>query len=348
MCKITDDHGKLKGTAFLAKFPMADSGVISGGILTNNHVLSKKDLADGKTFRIQSDTVLVSDSTNPSGSPLVLTVPATGKFRFTCPLLDVTFVRLNDDVIRHLLSSGCQFLDISEREGASEQVFVLQYRQDIQGLRLAYGFCLQYYGTDLFHSANSFLGSSGSPVVLSSGKVIGIHKSAGPANNYKIAVAIKPVIKAIHELKHSFCRKLFYNPPLLNKSYVDRLLALGLQQCGSHSKFEHLYVSPATYRLHILRKKPPVWFVPTVHGWYWTPTDPSDKEKHTNWMPVSQLQVNGGDLDDQILSEDNVRIINWLCQHNIVCCKSFSHPPCRSFGSDRTFLYLAANVTNQN
>lgn len=316
VCKITADHGK-RGTAFLAKLSMADGGG-SGGVLTNNHVLSKKELADGKTFIIQFDAVLVSDSTNPSGlSPLVLTVSATGKFRFTCQVLDVTFVRLNDNDIQHLLSSGCQFLDVSEREGASdEQIFVFQYPQGNQGLRLAYGFCLRYYGTDLFHSADTLRGSSGSPVALSSGEVIGIHRSAGLANNYNIAVAIKPVVKAINELKHSFCRKLFYNPAL-KQHYVDFLCSRGLKPCNSHSKYGHLYFSPATYRLYIIPKKPPVWFVPTIHGWYWTLTDPSDKKKDTKWMPVSQLQVNGCYLDGEFLSEDDVHIINWLCHHNI-------------------------------
>lgn len=38
----------------------------------------------------------------------------------------------------------------------------------------------------------------------------------------------------------------------------------------------------------------PLWFVPTSHGWYWTPTDPFDRSKETNWMPVSTRYVVGG------------------------------------------------------
>ncbi len=38
----------------------------------------------------------------------------------------------------------------------------------------------------------------------------------------------------------------------------------------------------------------PLWFVPTSHGWYWTPTDPFDRSKETNWMSVSTRYVVGG------------------------------------------------------
>ena len=333
VCKIEVHQGI--GTAFLAKFPVTNNGsaLIISGVFTNNHVLSKEDLADGKTFRIQFDAVPVGDSTNPS--PLALTVPITGKFRFTCSVLDVTFVRFEDDVIQNLLSNGCQFLEVtSEGESVNEPVFIFQHPGG-KDMRIAHGCFLQYYGTDLFHSVSTDFGSSGSPVALSSGKVIGIHRARSTRkDNYNIAVAMKPVIKAIlHLLSRSFCRKLFCNPDILNKGYAADLLKIGLQRCdlGPHSIFQGpMFVSPAKYLISfpisVLQRKAPVWFVPTSHGWYWTPTDPSDKKKETNWMSVSQLQIVGGDLDGQILSETDVTIINWLCQHNIVCCDDFSHP----------------------
>ena len=59
----------------------------------------------------------------------------------------------------------------------------------------------------------------------------------------------------------------------------------------------------------------PIWYVPTSHGWYWTPSNPSDEKEETNWMPVSQLNVIGGYWDGKT---PETEIINWLYQRNIV------------------------------
>ena len=321
VCKIIVDN--LTGTGFLAKFAVANGGLIYG-IFTNNHVVSENSLADGKKFIIQFDAVPVGDSTNPS--PFVVEISTTGKFRFTCPILDATFVRFEGQVIENLLSYGCKFLEVTtEWEGTKvEPVFVFQHPGGA-AIHIAQGHFLQYYGLDVFHSVSTNYGSSGSPVALSNGLVIGIHKarSARSFSNYNVAVAIKAVMKAIIPY---FChpivaQHLFRNPIILNQTYVAKLLKIGLQLCflSPDSKFQGLmYVSPATiFNGHEVVT--PIWYTPTSHGWFWTPTNPSDKTKETNWMPVSQLEVVGGYWHGQIPAPKNIRIINWLYQHNIIC-----------------------------
>lgn len=318
VCKIKVGNGT--GTGFLAKFPAPDGSLIYG-IFTNNHVLSEEYLADGKTFTIQFDAVPVGENL----SPLTLLVSATGMFRFTCPVLDATYVRFEGKALQYLLSSGCQFLEVtSEWDGSKvEPVFIFQHPGGVE-ISIAQGHFLQYYGLNVFHSVSTDFGSSGSPVALTNGLVIGVHKAraARSCSNYNVAVAMKAVIKAILPF---FCRpfipQLFCNPIVLDKAYVAKLLKIGLQRCFLRpgTKFQGLmYISHAT----IVRGQEvvtPIWFVPTSHGWYWTPSDPSDREKETNWMPVSQLEVVGGHWHGQIPAEKNIKIINWLYQYNIVC-----------------------------
>ena len=316
VCKV--EVGGERATGFLAKFP-APNGSLIYGIITNNHVLSKEYLADGKLFTIQFDAVLEADL-----FPLTLLVSTTGMFRFTCPVLDATFVRFEGQLVQDLLFCGCQFLEAtSEWDGSKvEPVFIFQYPGGAE-ISIAQGHFLQYYGIDVFHSVSTDFGSSGSPVALSSGVVIGVHKSRAAQNcsNYNVAVGMKAVIKAILPF---FCRpfipQLICNPIVLDKAYAAKLLKIGLQRCFLRpgAKFQGLmYISHATTGGREVVTL--IWFVPTSHGWYWTPSDPSDRENETNWMPVSQLEVVGGYRHGQIPPLKIIKIINWLYQHNIVC-----------------------------
>ena len=321
VCKVEVGDSE-RATGFLAKFPAPDGSLISG-IFTNNHVLSEEYLADGKTFKIQFDAVLEAVRGGDL-SPLTLLVSTTGMFRFTCPVLDATFVRFGGQVVQYLLSSGCQFLEVtSEWDGSTvEPVFIFQHPGGAD-ISIAQGHFLQCYGIDVFHSVSTDFGSSGSPVALSSGVVIGVHKARAARNcsNYNVAVGMKAVIKAILPF---FCRpfipQLFCNPIILDKAYAAKLLEIGLQRCFilRASKFQGLmYISHTRDgdREVVTR----IWYVPTSHGWYWTPSDPSDREKETNWMPVSQLVVVGGYRHGQIPPLKIIKIIDWLYQHNIDC-----------------------------
>ena len=60
---------------------------------------------------------------------------------------------------------------------------------------------------------------------------------------------------------------------------------------------------------------PPIWFVPTSHGWYWTPTNPFNAELDVNWMSVQNSKVIG---DNSKPADKNIKIINWLCKNNTV------------------------------
>lgn len=314
VCKIKVDNDT--GTGFLAKFPATDGSLIYG-IFTNNHVVSEHNLADGKTFTTEFDTVAVDNV------PLTLDVWNNEKFRFTCSVLDVTFVRFEGELLRNLLSYGCQFLEVAEsefRELDNSGVVIFQHPGGDK-ISIAQGVFLEHHGIDMFHLVSTDYGSSGSPVALTSGLVIGIHKAqaAQSCNNYNVAVSMKTVIKAIRPFFcHPFIPRLFGNLTTYDITYADKLLEIGLQKCfiQQGSKFQGvMYLGHAKFVDDGQEVVTRIWYVPTSHGWYWTPTNPSDEEKETNWMPVSQWQVIGGYWHRKV---PETEIINWLYQHNIV------------------------------
>ena len=309
VCEVMLDNGN-RGTGFLAKFTRFNGSWLYG-LFTNNHVVSEGNLADDKTFTIHFDAV--SD-----GTKLVETVSTTGTFRFTCPILDVTFVRFEDEDRKRLSSKGCQFLEVElEWKGnENDQLFVLQYpKRHI--LCSADGPFLQNYGFNMFHLVSTDSGSSGSPVALFNGMVIGIHKSAPKSDNlqYNIAVAIKAVVKAIRPFFRApeIATQVFCNYVSIDQDYAAKLLTFGLQKVPlkQDSKFQLMYVSQA--------KETSIWYVPTSHGWYWTPAPTYPFAKIPNWMSVSQHEVVGGEWDGQTPTQKNIEIIDWLFQHDIDC-----------------------------
>ena len=313
VCKIEVDNRT--GTGFLAKFPAADGSPIHG-IFTNNHVVSEQNLADGKMFTTRFDAVPVHNA------PLTQLVPTAGMFRFTCSVLDATFVRFEGELLQYLSSHGCQFLEVAPELDGSE-VFIFQHPRGDK-ISFAQGFFLRHHGIDMFHSVSTDFGSSGSPVALSNGLVIGIHKAqaARSCNNHNVAVSMKAVIEAIRPFFcHPFTPKLFGDLTFFDITYAAKLLDIGLQRCFIHpaSEFQGvMYAGHAKFVDGDQEVVTPIWYVPTSHGWYWTPSDPSDKREETNWMPVSQLNVIGGCWDGKA---PETEINNWLYQHNIVCKK---------------------------
>lgn len=197
VCKV--EVGNDTGTGFLGMFATS-AGSLVHGLFTSNHILSEHRLADDQTFEIKFDAVRVGTPANQY--PFVQTIKTTGLFRFTCPILDATFIKFEDEYMQCLTSVGCKFLKIdinSKWEGTKDiPVFVFQHPRGDE-IHCAGGIFLQYHGFDMFHSISTDYGSSGSPITIQDGQVIGLHKaqSVHKGKGYNVAVAMKAVIKAV-------------------------------------------------------------------------------------------------------------------------------------------------------
>lgn len=315
VCKITMISGT--GSGFLGKVLKRDTGQYSYGLFTNNHVLNEESLAGGNSITLSFDSFEGEQVKNKT-----VRIDVDPLFRFTCPVLDVSFIELSKEVVDHLQSMKCNFLLVSARwSGTSgEKLVMLQYPGG-SSVHFAQGTFKRMHGFDIFHQVSTDYGSSGSPLVRPDGVVVGLHKrrAARTTDNYNVALSTTAIIQAvsIHCVEGQFPQAtLICNPSILQAQYETSIRQLGLQRCPNTNNFEGLvYVSPATIvngRVTVT----PIWFVPTSHGWYWTPTDPFSQSLETNWMSVNVLQVEGGYWHNQVPAQKNIVIITWLCNHN--------------------------------
>ena len=303
VCKVNDN-----GTGFLGKFLCNNE--ICHGLFTNNHVLTEEMLADSDNH------VNLNFESVKSGVRLSL----KNSFRFTCPLLDVTFIRFEEDVVKAVHELKCEFLTVhfnwTGKKG--DQLLIIQNPGSCSGLQVASGAFYRMHGFDILHKASTDYGSSGSPLFTCDGKVIGIHKrrSAKETDHYNIAVSAKAVLGAIYNFK-TLPKRLISNPRALSKQYEDQIFQQKLIRATSTepSRYAIMYVSSATR--FIVTLITPIWFIPTSHGWYWTPTDPFGKED-VNWMSVHNLKVIGGYWHNIEPADKNIVIIKWLRINNIV------------------------------
>lgn len=304
VCKVNGN-----GTGFLGKFLC--NNAICHGLFTNNHVLTEEMLADS-----DEHVNLYFESGKKKNVRLSL----KDTFRFTCPLLDVTFIHFDENVVKTVHELKCKFLTVhfnwTGKKG--DQLVIVQNPGSCSGLQVASGAFYRMHGFDILHKASTDYGSSGSPLFTCDGKVIGIHKrrAAKETDHYNIAVSAKAVLGAIYNFK-TLPKKLISNPRALNKQYEDLIFQQKLIRATSTepSQYGIMYVSPATRVIITLIT--PIWFIPTSHGWYWTPTDPFSKED-VNWMSVHNLKVIGGVWHNIEPADKNIVIIKWLCRNNMV------------------------------
>ena len=307
---ISGDPSSSHQTGFLAKFP-SRSGVVVHGLFTTHRALGRRpsDLADGSEITLQFAGEGATDSCT------TIKLCTAGLFRFTCSLLGATFVQFNQAAIQKF--KECFYLQLVPAENEideTESVIVLEYpRGGGEEVHFTQGYFSEYFGLDILHSVSiDDHDSSGAPLILHDGSVVGVYKGNGKT------VAMVGILKALFPfLDHNpaLYMRVISNPLVLDTQYNSKVLAQGLERFPSESNL--MYVSPAsTFEGGMIT---PIWFVATSHGWFWTPTDPLKPGEEANWMAVSQLEVVGGFWHDEIPAERNVKIIQWLSANNINC-----------------------------
>ena len=288
-------------SGFFGQFVLSDTHYY--GLFTNNHILSDEDLTDEQSVTISVDVI---------GQKFQLELKST--FRFTCYLLDATFIQFDNELVQRLQNLNCNFLTVDSnwKAATGEPVLVVQHPGG-SDLQVAQGVFDHLHGFDVFHRVLSDFGSSGSPVVLHDGRVVGLYKRMS-TDKCNVAVSMKYLLQAIlvNAQQNTLPLKLVTNPGGLEQEYEWRVFEQGLIRSKKVTEQNPLvYISPA-----IPLVATPIWFVPTSHGWYWTPTDPYKNDLDTNWMSVDRLQVIGGYWNGIEPADKNIAIIKWLRRNN--------------------------------
>lgn len=307
---IRNDKRGRSGTGFLGKFHYDDypqNPTTVYGFFTANHVLGEELLLDEHQ---QQYEVTIRNR----GLPLTVMSPdlnfrliiKKSPVRFTCPLLDATFIEFGQDLLRALSEekANLEFLDVcpSWMGAVGEEFRVLHYPHVIDDQHFSPGHMETEYGLHLFHSASTKSGSSGAPVMTIGGNgcsVVGIHtaQAKGASENYNVAVATKSVISAMKPAlaasrgapSHpgAYHVQVSHHPTrsemkCLKTAIKAKNLKLDLRNRDEAVRIPSYFFHPGL-EISGMAEKKTIYFVPTSHGWYWSAIAPDDPEAEPNW-----------------------------------------------------------------
>ena len=190
--------GKIKSneqdiaTCFFCAIPFPDKYNRLPVLVTNNHVLKKDDITEGKIIRF---------STNNEEHKFEIKIDENRK-KYTNEKYDITFIEIKKDTDNININS---FLDIDD-ETFEENLENLLVKRSVYLLHYPHGNLSEYssgimkgfFLDEKFsfrHSCQTQNGSSGSPVInLINHKVIGIHKGYKENLKYNIGTVLKDPI----------------------------------------------------------------------------------------------------------------------------------------------------------
>lgn len=325
VCTVGTDSGS--GTGFLCKFSLEGRQEKVYGLITNSYTLDVRDLAN--PFTMHFDIYRGGKKTNFEQK-----INPVDRFRFSCAVLDTTFVNFSDEEVRTLKRDGRHFLELDTMwEGKrGEEVLIVQEQTGMKARFTSGGF-IRNHGVYMLHTSKAEIGSWGSPLALKDGRVVGMHKrrAAKKIEPVDVAVSSKTIVNAlsIYCKEASLPKKLISNPIRFDETSESRILEHDLARCADKDNRLLIFVTPdrdvekEEHSIDGTVEEPepqqetvtvnPVWFVPTNHGWYWTPTDPFDRTQETNWMSInSRLVVGGKDQNRKRMSKEDWQIAAWL------------------------------------
>lgn len=289
------------GSGFFVVFRTHNNQVLYG-LMTNNHVLdeSKLDVEQNVQLRIHNDQTITVQFRRAG-------------IRFTCPLLDVTFIELKEADVQTMEHHAVIFLNAcgsSQCTRPGTKLAIMQYPQNHSTLAFAQGNVHSLWGTCILHDVSTHNGSSGSGIVSThSGEVVAIHCARRPDVRVNVGVRVYVAIEAIKKVVNV---DIAHHKPAkdLNHRELQELKMLGLHPTGN--KF--LFISPSSLFVT------PLWFYRTNHAWYWTPTRPdshnnTEQLRRCNWLEIGvdkSKRVIGGYWNGQTPAPRNIVLIDKL------------------------------------
>lgn len=289
------------GSGFFVVFRIHENQILHG-LMTNNHVLDESMLEDEKNVQL----LLHNHET--------ITVQLRGVgIRFTCPLLDVTFIELKEADVQTMVHHGVIFLKVCSSYQCTPKgtaIAVMQYPQNHPSLVFAQGNVCSLWGTCILHDVSTNSGSSGSGIVSTcSGEVVAIHRARRPDMKVNVGVRAPVAIQAIDKVINV---NIAHHKPAkdLNHRELQELKMLGLHP----TKNKFLFISPSSLFVT------PLWFFRTNHAWYWTPTRPDsydeiEQVRRCNWLEIGvgkSKSVIGGYWEGQTPASRNIVLIDKL------------------------------------
>ena len=271
------------------------------GVMTNNHVLDENRLEDEQNVNLclhNGDTITVQLE--------------SARIRFTCPLLDVTFIELKADEKQTMAHHGVEFLQVCRSTQCTPPetpIAIMQYPENHSKLSFAQGKVYSLWGTCFLHDASTHYGSSGAGIVsMRSGEVVAIHCGRRPDMKGNVGVRAPAVIQAIEKIINF---NIAHHKPAIE---LDRTSLFHLKMLGLHLT-NNKFLFKGRSGLFVKRR---VWVYRTNHAWYWTTTEPESYEKiellrRCNWLEIGvDTKIIGGCWNGKKPAQRNIELIDKL------------------------------------
>ena len=198
--RIYGDEG-MKGTGFFCKIPFPDKNKLLTVLITNNHVINETSL-NKKEIKILFNNKLKS-------------IRLKNRITYTNEDYDVTIIQIKeeDGVKNYLELEEHMIYDITDNELNYESddgniiynkqtIYIIQYPRwsipselEIPGVSFGIITGIEENKYNINHSCNTEVGSSGSPILTSNNKLIGIHKGAKFKKSYNCGSFLNYPIK---------------------------------------------------------------------------------------------------------------------------------------------------------
>ena len=184
------------GTGFFCKIPYPDFFILKPVLITNNHVLNKEDIAEGKIIKFTLNNEMIHKE-----------ILITNKRKiFTDEKLDITIIELNlqEDSIE-----PDSFLEIDSKincenpnkEFKNIDIYIIGNIQEYTYGKIKN---IDEDGINIEHLCATRPGMSGSPIInLNNFKIIGIHKGAHPKKQCNLGTFLKEPIILFYKLKNT-------------------------------------------------------------------------------------------------------------------------------------------------
>ena len=279
----------IKDIGFLVKIPTFDSTNSLIGFLTNYQV-EEFILKNKASINIKNDGNL--EKINPNNI-----------FIFSDPFLGVTFIETKN--------SESKFVKVFEGNKI-EEISSLNYSDETNDFKIKKAKIIEMWGINIFYKEETDLFDYDSSfrklALFEKNELFAIYKHTD--YKYDIASNIQIISKAIRLNYYSKrIKRLKYipkEPKTLTQKQIEELNDHGL----TLSTNPNILISLPSKNIT------PIWFLRTIHAWYWTPTKPEkDDINKSNWMiisPGNSLKVIGGYWDGIEPAYRNIKLINWL------------------------------------